>query len=204
MSLSQRLFAAWYDILNSGVEGRLTPFREQTAGRARGEVLEIGGGTGANLRFYPPDVRLTVAEPNPHMAKRLRRRAGEQGRDVTVVSDQGERLPFPDASFDTVVTTLVLCMVSDLDRVVAEARRVIRPGGAFLFYEHVVAGSRHTRALQGFLNPAWRFLTTGCNLDRDIAGAIRGAGFTSVEVEEFHFSVGLVVKLPNIVGAAWA
>ena len=204
MSLSQRLFAAWYDILNSGVEGRLTPFRERTAGRTQGEVLEIGGGTGANLRFYPPDARLTVVEPNPHMAKRLRRRAGEQGREVTVVPDAGERLPFPDASFDTVVTTLVLCMVSDLDQVVREARRVIRPGGAFLFYEHVVAGSWHTRALQSGLNPVWRFMTTGCNLNRDIAGAIRGAGFSRVEVEDFHFSVGLVVKLPNVIGAAWA
>lgn len=204
MSLSQRLFAAWYDILNSGVEGRLTPFREQTAGRAWGEVLEIGGGTGANLRFYPPDVRLTVAEPNPHMVKRLQRRAGEQGREVTVVSDAGEMLSFPDASFDTVVTTLVLCMVSDLDCVVREARRVVRPGGTFLFYEHVVAASRHTRVLQCVLNPVWRFMTTGCNLNRDIVGAIRGAGFSRVEVEDFHFSVGLVVKLPNIVGVAWA
>ena len=203
MSLSQRVFAAWYDVLNSGVEGRLTPFREQTAGRARGDVLEIGGGTGANLRYYPPGVRLTVAEPNPHMVKRLRRRADEQGREVAVVSDAGERLPFPNASFDTVVTTLVLCMVSDLDRVVRETRRVIRPGGAFLFYEHVLAGTRRMRVLQDALNPAWRFMTTGCNLNRDIAGVISGAGFSKVEIEEFNFRVGLVVSLPNIVGVAW-
>jgi ubiquinone/menaquinone biosynthesis C-methylase UbiE len=204
MSLSQRVFAAWYDVLNSGVEGRLTPFREQTAGRARGDVLEIGGGTGANLRYYPAGVRLTVAEPNPHMVKRLRRRAGEQGREVAVVPDTGETLPFPDASFDTVVTTLVLCMVSDLDRVVREARRVVRPGGAFLFYEHVVARTQRMRVLQDALNPVWRFMTTGCNLNRDIAGAVRGAGFTRVEIEEFRFPVGLVVNLPNIVGVAWA
>ena len=204
MSLSQRVFAAWYDALNSGVEGRVKPFRERTAGRAWGDVLEVGGGTGANLRYYPAGVRLTVAEPNPHMVKRLRRRAGEQGREVAVVSDVGEALPFPDASFDTVVTTLVLCMVSDLDGVVREVRRVVRPGGAFLFYEHVLARTRRMRALQDALNPVWRFMTTGCNLNRDIAGTIRGAGFRKVEVEDFQFSVGPVVTLPNIVGVAWA
>ena len=80
MRLSQRIFAAWYDLLNSSVEGRLTEYRQQTAGQARGEVLEIGAGTGANLPFYSSDVGLRVVEPNPHMAKRMRRKAARLGR----------------------------------------------------------------------------------------------------------------------------
>ena len=204
MSPSERIFAASYDLLNWGVEGRLRQYRQQTAGEATGDVLEIGGGTGANLPFYRGDARLTVVEPNPHMARRLRRRAARLGRRVEIVPGRGEKLSFPDSSFDSVVTTLVLCMVEDLYQVVREARRVLRPGGAFLFYEHVASDSPRRRRWEDRLNPAWRFLTTGCNLNRDIAGAIRAGGFSRVHVTAFDLSVGLPLTLPNIVGVAWA
>ena len=204
MSLTQWLFAACYDVLNWGVEGRLAPYRQLTAGRARGEVVEIGGGTGANLPFYRPDVRLTMVEPNPHMVSRLRSRAAKLEREVVIVPDLGENLPFSDASIDTVVTTLVLCMVYDLHKVLAEARRVLRPGGTLLFYEHVISPSPVTRKWQARINPMWRFVTTGCNLDRDISGAIKSGRFTGVEVRAFELSVGLPVTIPNIVGVATA
>ena len=202
MSISQWAFAAAYDLLNSAVEGRVIPYRNQTAGQAWGDVLEIGGGTGANLPFYPVDARITLVEPNPHMARRLRRKASKLGRDVTIVSGVGECLSFDDASFDSVVTTLVLCMVSDLRQVVEEALRVLRPGGSFLFYEHVVSENPRRRWLQDRLNPCWRFLTTGCNLNRDISAAIHAAGFRQVELTRFNLSVGLPATLPNIVGLA--
>ena len=202
MSISQWAFAAGYDLLNSVVEGRVIPYRKQTAGEAWGDVLEIGGGTGANLPFYPVDARITLVEPNPHMVRRLRRKASKLGRDVTIVSGVGECLSFDDASFDSVVTTLVLCMVSDLRQVVEEARRVLRPGGSFLFYEHVVSESSRMRWLQHRVNPGWRFLTTGCNLDRDISAAIHAAGFAQVELRRFNLSVGLPATIPNIVGLA--
>ena len=204
MSLSEWLFAAGYDTLNWGVEGRVAPYRQMTAGRAWGDVVEIGGGTGANLPYYRPDVRLTMVEPNPHMVKRLCSNAAKLGREVTVVPDVGEHLPLSDASVDSVVTTLVLCMVDDLHKVVAEARRVLRPGGALLFYEHVISPSPAVRKWQHRLNPMWRCMTTGCNLDRDITGAIKSAGFKDVEVSAFEFSVGLPVTIPNIVGVATA
>ncbi len=204
MTLSKRLFAAWYDLLNSGVEGRVVPYRRRTAGIARGDVLEIGGGTGANLPYYPRDANITFIEPDPHMIKRLRRHAARQGRDAIIVQQVGESLPFADDSFDTVVTTLVLCMVHDADAVVREARRVLKPGGAFLFYEHVVSPRRRGRWWQHKLNPAWKCLTTGCNLNRDLTASIRQAGFASVELEAFDLSVGLPVTIPNIVGMARA
>ena len=202
MSISQWAFAAAYDLLNSTVEGRVAPYRRRTAGVASGDVLEVGGGTGANLGFYPRDARLTFLDPNPHMSVRLRRRASDMHRGVTLVSGLGERLPFGDGSFDTVVTTLVLCMVSDLRAVVAEIRRVVKPGGAFLFYEHVVSERPFGRRCQSVLNPLWRLATTGCNLDRDISAAIRQGGFEEVELTRFDLSVGLPVTIPNIVGVA--
>ncbi len=92
-------------------------------------------------------------------------------------------------------------MVGDLHRVVREAHRVLKPGGAFLFYEHVASRKGFRRRLERRLNPAWRLLTTGCNLDRDIGAAIRGE-FEWVEINEFDLSVGLPVTIPNIMGVA--
>ena len=202
MPLSKRLFAAWYDLLNSGVEGRVVPYRKRTAGYAWGDVLEIGGGTGANLPYYPHDAKLTFLEPDTHMIRRLSGHVRRQSREAAIVQQVGERLPFADASFDSVVTTLVLCMVRDPDAVVCEVRRVLRPGGAFFFYEHVVSPRSRGRWWQDRLNPLWKFATTGCNLNRDLTGSIEGAGFSDIEVEAFDLSVRLPVTIPNIVGVA--
>ena len=106
--LSKRLFAAWYDLLNSGVESRVVPYRRLTAGLSLGRTLEIGGGTGANIPFYPPGVHLIAVEPNPHMARRFIRNSQERRADAIVISAIGECLPFADATFDSVVTTLTL------------------------------------------------------------------------------------------------
>ena len=202
MTVSKRLFAAWYDLLNAGVEGRVVPYRRRTAGSAHGDVLEIGGGTGANLPYYPSSAGITFIEPDRHMVRRLKRNVARQERDAAIVQQVGESLPFADASFDAVVTTLVLCMVSDADAVVREARRVLKPGGAFLFYEHVVSPRRRGEWWQHKLNPMWRWATTGCNLDRDLITSIQSAGFSSVELEAFDLSIGLPVTIPNIVGVA--
>ena len=203
MTLSKRLFAAGYDLLNSGVEGRVVPYRRRTAGLATGDVLEIGGGTGANLPYYFQASNITFIEPDRHMVRRLRRNIAKQDCDATVVQQAGESLPFADASFDSVVTTLVLCMVNDADAVIREARRVLKPGGVFLFYEHVLSPRASGRWWQQKLNPMWKCFTTGCNLNRDLTASIRSAGFASVELEAFDLSVGLPVTIPNIVGAAY-
>ncbi len=204
MSAAKWLFAAGYDLLNTGVDGRVTPYRRLTAGRAWGDVLEIGGGTGANLPFYPPDARITFLEPDKHMVRRLRRSAVQSGRRISIVRQFGEQLPFADGAFDCVVTTLTLCMVRDADAVVRGVRRVLKRGGAFLFYEHVVSPRARGRWWQQRLNPIWRCATTGCNLDRDLTRIIRETGFDSVDVQAFDLSVGLPVTIPNIVGMARA
>ncbi len=203
MTFSKRLFAAGYDLLNSGVEGRVVPYRKRTAGMARGDVLEIGGGTGANLPYYPQASNIVFIEPDRHMIRRLRRNIAKQKRDAIIVQQVGESLPFADASFDTVVTTLTLCMVRDSDAVIREARRVLKPDGAFLFYEHVLSPRSRGRWWQHKLNPMWKCFTTGCNLNRDLTASIQSAGFRSIDLEAFDLSVGLPVTIPNIVGAAY-
>ena len=105
---AKRLFAAWYDLLNSGVESRVSPYRRLTAGLSVGRTLEIGGGTGANLPFYPPGAPIFAVEPNPHMSRRFLAGAERAGRRATVIPAVGEALPFSDDSFDSAVTTLTL------------------------------------------------------------------------------------------------
>ena len=178
----------------------MVPYRRRTAGCVWGDVLEIGAGTGANLPYYPDDARVTFLEPDRHMVKRLRRKTSSLGRHAVIVQQFGESLPFADASFDTAVTTLVLCMVRDPDAVVREVRRVLRPGGAYFFFEHVVSPHSRGRWLQNKLNPVWKCVTTGCNLNRDLAASIQRAGFSDVEIEAFDHGGG--GPLPKSTGTA--
>ena len=139
MSISKWFFAEWYDLLNSVVESKVIPYRQLTAGKSLGDTLEVGSGTGANLPYYVDSKSLTMLEPDIHMTKKLITRVKSSGKDVQIVKSFGENLPFEDNSFDSVVTTLVLCMVKDVEKVVSEIHRVLKPGGKFLFYEHTVA-----------------------------------------------------------------
>src|SRR6187397_2674829 len=139
MSLGGRLFACVYDRMTAAVEAAgLRAHRERLLSGISGRVLEIGAGTGANLPLYGNGVeKLTVAEPEAPMARRLARRIREQPCAIELVQAPAEALPFPDAQFDTAVSTLVLCTVSDQAQALRELRRVLKPGGQLLFIEHV-------------------------------------------------------------------
>ncbi|MBM3944610.1 MAG: methyltransferase domain-containing protein [SAR202 cluster bacterium] len=204
MGIGDALFANAYDLLAGGVEKSVAKYRMATAGMATGDVLEIGAGTGANLPYYRDDVRLTLLEPSPGMTKRLRKKLAMLGKDATTVLQTGERLPFGDASFDAVVATLVLCSVGSLGAVLSEVRRVLRPHGAFYFYEHVAAAGGITRRAQNVLNPVWKLVVGGCNLNRETESAIKAAGFSAVEVVRFGLPISPPIVRPSIVGVAWA
>ena len=146
-------------------------------------VVELGAGVGANLRYLPDDARLIAIEPNPYMHPRLRRAARSRGVDLEIRSVVGERIDLPDASADAVISSLVLCSVRDPQAVVAEVRRVLRPGGRFSFAEHVAAEpGTATRWTQRILRRPWAWTFEGCSCERDLASVIRSAGFTSVEL----------------------
>ena len=204
MSLSGWLFACMYDRITAGVEAAgLREHRERLLGSARGRVLEIGAGTGANLAFYSDCVEsLTVAEPEAPMARRLARRIREQVRGVDLVQAPAEELPFADAQFDTVVSTLVLCTVSDQARALRELRRVLKPGGRLLFIEHVRSEEPRLASWQDRLNGLNRVVAHGCNCNRSTLDTIRAAGFTITSLERDYLRKAPPFVRPLVVGTA--
>jgi len=122
--------------------------RAWVCSQATGQVLEVAVGTGLNLPFYPPDVSVTGVELSPVMLDIARKRAADLGRDARLVEGDAQTLPFPDASFDTVVCTLGLCSISDHQAAIAQIHRVLRPGGQLLLLDHVAAGNCLLRAGQ--------------------------------------------------------
>ncbi len=177
-------FAAIYDRLMARAEATfLRRVRTEVAGGARGRVLEIGCGTGANFPYYPPEAAVVAAEPDPYMLARARRRAQELGGRPMLVQAVAERLPFPDGSFDVVVATLVFCSVDDPARALAEARRVLRPGGELRFYEHVRYPGGLLARLQDAVTPLWRWFGAGCHPNRDVTRLLAEAGLEVVRLE---------------------
>lgn len=167
----------------------------------RGTVLEIGPGTGSNLLFLSNDVRWVGVEPNPHMARYVETKAARLGLEAKLSTGLAEQLPADDESVDAVICSLVLCCVKDPTIVVAEALRVLKPDGRFVFLEHVAAprGSS-TRRRQERIRPVWQRLADGCHPDRETWRTIESAGFRSVELE--HFRLNLPLAGPHIAGVA--
>ena len=200
-----RAFAAVYDRVLAGVErAGLAARRRALVGTASGRVLEIGAGTGANLEHLPNGLAsVTLAEPSPGMRRRLARRVVGSGRtDVTVVGAGAETLPFPDAAFDTVVSTLTLCTVDDPERVARELRRVLAPQGRLLLIEHVT-GTGATARWQRRIEPVWRHVARGCRLTRDTRATLSDAGFDVSGLSDWSMPGGGVTG-PAIIGVARA
>jgi SAM-dependent methyltransferase len=201
---SERIFPWLLD--RSLSHPRIEARRAALVGQARGEVLEIGFGSGATLPFYDAAkvTRLTVVEPSEGMNRRAAGRLSASPVPVTSVPGAGERLPFADASFDTVVTCLTLCSVADPPAVLAEIRRVLKPGGSFLFLEHVLSDDAGRRRWQQRLTPLQKVVGVGCHLDRDTATAVRAAGFTLAPVaQEQEPAFGALAPLvPLVAGSA--
>lgn len=162
--------------------------REWVCSRAQGEVLEIAAGTGRNLPFYPEGVRLTAVELSPGMLEIARRRAQELGVQAELRVGDAHDLPFPDASFDTVVATLALCTIPDDSRAVAEAARVLRPGGLLLLLEHVRSPILPVRILQRAFNPL-TVLIENDHLIREPLRHIQDAGLVVEHLERSKWGV---------------
>ena len=201
MGISERIFAAVYDRVMARAEKTVfAKHRPYVAGKARGKVLEIGAGTGANLRYYPQGVSLTVVDPNPHMLRRLQRKAESLEVKLEAHELEAEELPFPDHSFDTVVATLVLCSVGDPAQGLGEIRRVLVDGGELRFIEHVRAETPGWARVQGLVTPLWKRVGLGCHPNRNTLAAIRQAGLEPVETTSFAF--GPYPIRPHVAGVA--
>ena len=170
-----------------------------------GSVVELGSGVGANLRYLPAGAHLTAIEPNPYMHSRLTTAARRRGVDLEIRSVVGEHIDLPDASADAVISSLVLCTVSDPAAVLAEIRRILRPGGRFSFAEHVAAKPHTlTRWSQRILSRPWAWAFEGCSCERDLTSLIATAGFTSADINPYRLHSPFVPFNTHIAGTAIA
>jgi SAM-dependent methyltransferase len=205
MSLGGRIFAATYDrgIARSEAAG-LAAYRHALLRQSSGRVLEIGGGTGANLAHYPAGIEaLTITEPEVPMIRRLEPRAREHSPLTKVLRAPAEDLPFDDDSFDVAVSTLVLCGVSDQPRALRELHRVLRPGGRLLFIEHVRARDPKQASRQDRLNWLNRLLVR-CDCNRPTLDSIQASGFAVTQVEHTLLPKAPSFASPTVVGSASA
>ena len=166
-----------------------------------GHILEIGPGTGPNLKYLPKDVRWTGVESNPHMRRYLEGEAERLGLSVNLIDGSAQEIPLPDASVDMVIGTLVLCSVQNPQAVIAEVMRVLKPGGEYRFIEHVAATGRpSTKILQRVIKPVWHFCADGCNVDRRTWETLGASAFKSLDIK--HFELAFPVVSPHIMGVA--
>jgi SAM-dependent methyltransferase len=197
--------AAFFALLGPYIEWTLRRRKQQVFANLPERVVEIGSGVGANLRYLPRGSTLVAIEPNWFMYGRLRKAAARHGIRLDLRDRMAEHTGLPDQSVDTVISSLVLCSVKDPDVVLAEIRRVLRPGGTFRFVEHVVAEEGTiTRAAQRTLRRPWAWTFEGCSCERDLEKAIRAAGFVSVAVERYRIHTPFVPFNTHIAGVATA
>ncbi len=175
--------------------------KRRLLGELAGTLIEIGAGTGANLPYLKSGVRWFGVEPNPAMRRYVEHKARQLGVNAQLVEGRAERLPLASASADAVISTLVLCGVADQRAVLEEILRVLKPGGRFVFLEHVAAEpGTATRRRQRLIRPVWSLLADGCRPDRETWRAIESTGFAHLEYERFRLP--LPIAGPHIAGVA--
>lgn len=197
-------FNSWFlRLLDGHFDRRLGDVRRDLLGGLTGQVAEIGAGNGPTLRYLQPGTVVHAIEPNPYFHHRLRREATRRGIELILHPVPGEQIDLADCSVDAVVSALVLCTVANPAEVLAEIRRILKPGGRFVFSEHIAAppGTAVRRA-QDAVHKPWRWVFEGCNTNRDTARAIRDAGFASVALREVRMATPIVPIRTQIAGVA--
>ena len=199
-----RFFSAIYDRgLQASEDAGLRRMREELLAEARGRVVELGAGTGANTDLYPDAVEeLILAEPDPHMTKRLRERLAGSAREATIVEAPAESLPVEAGSCDTAVVTMVLCTVPDPRAALVEMARVLRPGGKLLFLEHVRSEEPGLARWQDRFEVPWRYFADGCRCNRDTLTAISAAGFELGAFQRDELPKAAPIVKPLVRGSA--
>ena len=197
----KKLFAWLMATGNAEYEQAVSDRKQALFSDIHGDILEIGAGTGPNLRYYPKDIHWIGIEPNPYMHSYLQAEAEKLGLNIDIHTGTAERLQFQDNSLDAVVSTLVLCSIPNLSSSLQEIRRVLKPGGRFFFLEHVAAPQGTLlRNIQSSIKPIWKVLADGCHPDRETWVAIENAGFESVDYQ--HFRAPMPIVSTQIIGVA--
>ncbi len=170
--------------------------RRQLIGKAHGEVLEIGCGTGVNFSFYR-QVKVTAIEPNEVLREAALRRSAQAQAPIHVMEGNAEALPFKDNSFDTVVATLVFCTIPDPQKAIREIMRVCKPGGRLLFFEHIRHEQSWAASLQDLLTPVWKRVFDGCHLNRDTEALLKREGIQITELKSYFKKLFITVEAEN-------
>ncbi|WP_395727526.1 class I SAM-dependent methyltransferase [Nakamurella sp.] len=202
-NLGRRSFALWYPALMGRIDrnGQAALRRDQLA-TARGRVLEIGAGSGLSVPHYPSGIdELVLVEPNHAFHPSLRIAADSLPFPTSVVDVDAHELPFTDSSFDTVTASLVFCSVDDPERMLAEIHRVLRPGGRFLFHEHV-RGGRVRGIVQDLCTPLQRRLADGCRPNRDFEASLATSALQVVSITHRRMPTLIPTLVPLVVGTA--
>ena len=191
-------FTKYYDALMGPLErGSFGPIRRSLIAGVQGRVLEIGSGTGINFPYYDTAAQVTAVEPDSSMRAQSLPRAAKAGAAISVLPGDAERLPFPDNVFDLVVATLVMCTIPDPVKALAEIRRVCKPEGQVLFFEHVRVNRSFLGTLQDWLTPVWKRICDGCHLNRNTLQLIENSGLAVLSIERYYKDIFLVAKAVN-------
>ncbi|MBI4492623.1 MAG: class I SAM-dependent methyltransferase [Chloroflexi bacterium] len=186
--------ARFYDLMERGAERRFGPWRAALWRRVRGpRVLEVGVGTGKNMAYYLRGMAIVAVDLSPRMLERARTRAAREGVAVDLREADVQALPFPDASFDTVVATFVFCSVPDPVLGLRELRRVLVPGGQLLLLEHVLSRRLLLRRLMHLANPLVVRIS-GANINRETVDNVRRAGFVDLSVEDLWLDIVKLIQ----------
>jgi len=166
-------------------------------------VVEIGPGTGANMRYLKKGTRLIAIEPNIHMHANLKKSADRYGINLDIKPLIGESIDLPDNSCDFVVCTLVLCTVDDPGQCIVQIKRILKPSGAFVFIEHVKARKNTIlELLQNLAYKPWHWFFEGCSTNRDTKFLLESGGFSSLDLEEYNLYSPFIPIIPQIRGKA--
>ncbi|MUG98135.1 methyltransferase domain-containing protein [Scytonema sp. UIC 10036] len=199
----KRLFAWMMSLDRGGEYDKAVHDRKQSLfGSLNGNVLEIGPGTGVNLAYFPKNINWIGIEPNPFMHSYLKQEAEKLGfNNIDIRTGTAEGIDAEDNSMDAVVSTLVLCSVPNLSTTLQKILRVLKPGGRFLFIEHVAAPKKTLlRKVQSTIRPVWKLVGDGCHPDRETWSALDNAGFSNLNYE--HFRAPVPIVSPHIAGVA--
>nr|WP_246407293.1 class I SAM-dependent methyltransferase [Geomicrobium halophilum] len=165
--------------------------------KAEGHVLEIGSGTGVNFSYYDQADQVMAIEADPMMREKSMEKAKKVNVPIEVIIADGERLPFADDQFDTVVATLVFCTIADPDRALQEVRRVCKRNGRVLFFEHVRVDRSLLGRIQDLATPVWKRLFDGCHLNRHTLQRVQQAGFNITKIEKHFMNIFYVAETRN-------
>lgn len=162
---------------------------------AKGKILELGSGTGINFPLYKSAENVTAIEPSQHMIRQSLKKQNLSVVPIEIFNANAEKLPFKDHSFDTVVGTLVFCTIPNPDKALAEAKRVCKPGGKILLFEHVRMANPFLSRLQDWLTPFWKRICDGCCLNRDTVKLLNQQDLEIISMESFYRGLFIAIEI---------